>query len=119
MPQLWKLFCRLANRLNPDVHHIPTLALNMLFKTRNKDLRAVQTVVIGVYLHTNGVPTQVITLLSQYGIGVGLDALETITESLAKDQVERLKALGRRMTDEQLVIVYDNINVHDHTSIIN
>ena len=112
MPQLWKLFCRLANRLNPDVHHIPTLALNMLFKARNKDLRAVQTV-IGVYLHANGVPTQVITLLSQYGISVGLDALETITESLAKDQVERLKALGRRMTDEQLVIVYDNINIHE------
>ena len=39
MPQLWKLFCRLANRLNPDVHHIPTLALNMLFKARNKDYR--------------------------------------------------------------------------------
>jgi hypothetical protein len=30
-----------------------------------------------------------------------------------EDQVERFKALGRRITDEQLVIVYDNINVHD------
>jgi uncharacterized protein YqgV (UPF0045/DUF77 family) len=112
MPQLWKLFCRLANRTNPDVHHISTLALNMLFKARNKNLRAVQTV-IGVYLHANGVPTQVITLLSQYGISVGLDSLKTIMESLAKDQVERLKALGRQIADEQLVIVYDNINVHE------
>jgi hypothetical protein len=68
----------------------------MLFKARNKNLRAVQTV-IGVYLHANGVPTQVITLLSQYGISVGLDSLETIMESLDKDQVERLKALGRQM----------------------
>ena len=84
MPQLWKLFCRLANRTNPDVHHISTLALNMLFKARNKNLRAVQTVIC-VYLHANGVPTQVITLLSQYEISVGLDSLETIMESLAKD----------------------------------
>jgi hypothetical protein len=61
------------------------------------------------------VPTQVITLLSQYGISVGLDALETITESLAKDQAERLKALGRQMTDEQLVIVaLENRAVSDH-----
>jgi hypothetical protein len=58
--------------------------LNMLFKARNEALRAVQTVIC-VYLHANGVPTQVTTLLSQYGISVGLDALETITESLAKD----------------------------------
>ena len=98
----------MANRSNPDVHHIPTLALNMLFKARNKDLCAVQTV-IGVYLHANGVPTQVISLLSQYGISVGLKSLETIMESLAKDQIERLKALGRQMTTEQLVIVYDNM----------
>ena len=107
MPQLWKLFCRLTNRTNPDVHHIQTLALNMLFKASNKNLRAVQTV-IGVYLHANKVPTQVITLLSQYGISVGLDSLKTIMESLTKDQVERLKALGRQMADEQLTIVYDN-----------
>lgn len=112
MPQLWRLFCRLANPTNPDVHHISTLALNMLFKARNRNLRAVQTV-IGVYLHANGVPTQVITLLSQYGISVGLDSLETIMESLAKDQVDKLKTLGRQMADKQLVIVYDNINVHE------
>jgi hypothetical protein len=84
----------------------------MLFRARNKALRAVQTV-IGVYLHANGVPTQVITLLSQYGISVGLESLETIMETLAKDQVERLKALGRQMTEKQLVIVYDNINLHE------
>jgi len=92
VPQLWNLFCRLAGRTNPDVHHIPTLALNMLFRARNKALRAVQTV-IGVYLHANGVPSQVIALLSQYGISVGLESLETIMETLAKDQVERLKVL--------------------------
>jgi len=95
IPQLWNLFCRLADRTKPDVHHIPTLAMNMLFKARNKDLRAVQTVV-GVYLHANGVPTQVIALLSQYGISVGLKSLETIMESLAKDQAESSKPSGVR-----------------------
>ena len=44
---------------------------------RNKALRAVQTV-IGVYLHANEVPSQVIALLTQYGISVGLESLETI-----------------------------------------
>ena len=83
----------------------------MLFKASNTNLRKVQTV-IGVYLHTTGVPTQVITLLSQYGLSVGCKALETIMESLARHQKERLRALGQTMTDQQLVIVYDNINIH-------
>jgi hypothetical protein len=112
LPLLWKLFTRLAGRTNPDIHHIPTLALSMLFRARNKSLCALQTV-IGVYLHANGVPTHVITQLSQYGISVGLRSLEKIMDALANDQKERLKQQGHRMTEEQLVIVYDNINVYE------
>jgi hypothetical protein len=110
-PRLWKLFTHLINPVKQDHYHISTLALNMLFKASNTNLRKVQTV-IGVYLHTTGVPTQVITLLSQYGLSVGCKALERIMESLAGHQKERLRALGRTMTDKQLVIVYDNINIH-------
>lgn len=94
---------------------MPTMALNMLFKTRTRSLRAVQTA-MGVYLHANGVPTQVITLLSQYGISVGLDSLDTIMASLAEDQDKKLKSLGLEMTKKQLVIVYDNINIHEHVN---
>jgi len=71
---------------------------------------------MGVYLHANGVPTQVITLLSQYGISVGLDSLDTIMASLAEDQDKKLKSLGLEMTKKQLVIVYDNINIHEHVN---
>lgn len=110
-PRLWKLLTHLVNPVKQDHHHISALALNMLFKASNTNLRKVQTV-IGVYLHTTGVPTQVITLLSQYGLSVGCKALETIMESLARHQKERLRALGQTMTDQQLVIVYDNINIH-------
>ena len=49
----------------------------MLFKASNKNLRKVQTVT-GVYLHTTGVSTKVVTLLSQYGLSVGYKALEHI-----------------------------------------
>ena len=82
----------------------------MLFKASNRNLRKVQTM-IGVYLHTTGVPTQVITLLSQYGLSVGCKSLECIMESLAKHQKQRLRVLGQTITDKQLVIVYDNINI--------
>jgi hypothetical protein len=74
----------------------------MLFKASNKSLRKVQTA-LGVYLHTTGVPTQVITLLSQYGLSVGCKSLEHIMESLATHQKERLRALGQTITDKQLV----------------
>jgi len=33
-------------------------------------------------------------------------------ESLAMHQKGRLRALGRDMTEKQLVVVYDNINIH-------
>jgi hypothetical protein len=54
----------------------------------------------------------VITLLGQYGLSVSCKSLEQIMESLAIHQKERLRAIGRTITDKQLVIVYDNINVH-------
>jgi len=102
----------MANVNKPNNRHIPTLALNMLFYANNEGHRRFQTT-IGVYLHTSGVPTRVIEALSQYGISVGLDSLESIMENLAKDQTARLLAYGREMTTRQLTICYDNINIHE------
>jgi hypothetical protein len=96
----------LSGRSDQDHRHVSNLALNMLFKASNKNLRKVQTA-LGIY--TTGVPTQVITLLSQYGSSVGFGAL---MESPAMHQKERLRALGQTITDKQLVFVYNNINVH-------
>jgi hypothetical protein len=73
----------------------------MLFKASNKNLRKVQTA-LGMYLHTTGVPTQVITLLSPCGSSVGCKSLDHIMESLAMHQKERLRALGQTITDKQL-----------------
>jgi len=102
----------MANVNKPDKRHIHTLALSMLFYANNERHQRFQ-MIIGAYLHASGVPTRVIEVLSQYGISVGLRCLESVMETLAKDQTARLLAHGQEMTTRQLTICYDNINIHE------
>ncbi|KAN0086804.1 hypothetical protein V8E54_000492 [Elaphomyces granulatus] len=63
-----------ANPTNPDVHHISTLALNMLFKARNKNLCWTQ----GGRVPDGLAPEKSTTTMSRLGVCLVINSREPI-----------------------------------------
>lgn len=72
-----------------DKEHITSMIIHMMFNKYSRSLRRFQ-VQLGLALYGAGSKERIITTLAQYGISIGIIAIDSIFEQLAEMQMGRL-----------------------------
>jgi hypothetical protein len=91
---------------NPEKEHVVIFALGIIFHGRSSGNNMIQ-LMLGGFLHANGVRPEVLTQLSRSGLTVGLEGMQRIATILAQHQQNILLGAGKPNQSE-LRLVYNN-----------